>query len=126
KKKPKPNSAQTHHQSTLRTPQWIYFHLKLYTHTPSAPLISLDAITARRHFTAGLTRSFGLIGLAIPIDILKLENEEVWIRVPRDDAKMVHEAIAGWSGEENGGQKWIVRGRDEWLVRLGGGNGEDL
>jgi ribonuclease P/MRP protein subunit POP8 len=127
-KKSRPNASQTHHTATLRSPSWTYFHFSLYTTTPPSPSSSLplDAITVRRHITSALQRSFGLSGQAIPVDILKLEGDEVWIRVPVEDATAVHESLSSWVGTEMGGQRWAVKGRDEWLVRLVAGDGQDL
>jgi ribonuclease P/MRP protein subunit POP8 len=62
----------------------------------------------------------------MPVDILKLESDEVWIRVPVEDATAVHESLSSWVGAEMGGQRWVLNGRDEWLVRLVGGDGQDL
>jgi ribonuclease P/MRP protein subunit POP8 len=124
KKQKKKNRPQNHmlHQMTLRKPTWTYFHLKLFSSAPTPE--TLDILTAKRYLNAALQRFLGLHGAAIAVDILKLEGEEVWIRVPREDAMAVHEAVSGWVGED---VKWIVKGRDEWLVRLaGGGDGQDL
>jgi ribonuclease P/MRP protein subunit POP8 len=57
------------------------------------------------------------------VDILKLNGKELWVRVPREDATAVHVALSGWVGDES---KWAVKGRDEWLGRLVGGDGMDL
>jgi ribonuclease P/MRP protein subunit POP8 len=120
----RPNASKIHHTATLRSPTWTYFHISLYTTTPSE--IPLDALTVRRYITSALSRSFGLTGSAIPVDILKLEGDELWIRVPLDDAMAVHESLSSWVGAEGGGVRWVVKGRDEWLVRLVGGDGQDL
>lgn len=60
--------------------------------------------------------------MAIPIDILKIEGSECWIRVPREDAGMVVGALGGGGGV--GG--WRVVGRGEWLGVVAGGGGEGL
>jgi ribonuclease P/MRP protein subunit POP8 len=124
KKQKKKNRPQNHtlHQITLRKPSWTYFHLKLFSSAPTPD--AFDILTAKRYLNAALQRFLGLHGAAIPVDILKLEGEEVWIRVPREDATAVHEAMGGWVGDD---VKWVVKGKDEWLVRLaGGGDGQDL
>lgn len=56
------------------------------------------------------------------------DDTEAWIRVPRLDGDAVQEALAGWSGGRDGVRwKWVVKGRDDWLVRLGlDGDGQDL
>jgi ribonuclease P/MRP protein subunit POP8 len=129
-KKGKSNASRTHHLATLRSPAWTYFHLHLYTLSPSASTSAsatpLDALTVRRHMTAALSRFLGLTGTAIPLDILKLDADHVWIRVPRLDAVAVHEALASWVGEDSGGQKWVVKGRSDWLITLVAGHGQEL
>jgi ribonuclease P/MRP protein subunit POP8 len=126
--KPRPNASQTHHTATLRSPSWTYFHISLFTLQPLPPpsQTPLDALTARRHITSAFQRTFGLTGEAMPVDILKLDGDEVWIRVPIEDAVAVHESLSSWVGTEMGGQRWVVKGRDEWLVRLVAGDGADL
>jgi ribonuclease P/MRP protein subunit POP8 len=121
RKKQKRKPHHVSHQHTLRKPSWTYFHLHLLS-SPSEE--SPDILTAKRYLTSALQRFLGLHGAAIPVDILKLEERAVWIRVPREDATAVHEAFASWIGD---GVRWVVKGRDEWLVRLaGGGDGQDL
>jgi len=115
-----------HHTATLRKPQWASFHLAAVSSASEAP--QLDILTLRQNLTSALNQFLGLTGAAIDIDILKFEKSEAWIRVPREDASAVHEAISGWSGTKTGtGQyKWIIKGKDEWLVRLVNGDGMDL
>jgi len=135
-KRRKPNASVTYHTSTLRAPQWTYFHLRLITSSQTSAALpieepSLDALSVRRYLNAALSRFLGLMGISTPIDILKIDQQDVWIRVPRDDATAVHEAVSSWlsnpGGMANGnGTRWIVKGRDDWLVRLHGGTGQDL
>jgi ribonuclease P/MRP protein subunit POP8 len=122
--KNKKQKTKPHHvlyQHTLRKPSWTYFHLQLFAASSDE---SADILTAKRYLTSALHRFLGLHGAAIPVDILKLQEREVWIRVPREDATAVHEALASWTGDST---RWIVKRRDEWLVRLAAaGNGQDL
>lgn len=136
KPKKKQNSRPRHvlHQATLRKPSWTYFHLRLFSSTLSSrpsEQEELDILTAKRYLNAALQRFLGLHGTAIPLDILKLEGRSVWIRVPRDDAAVVHEAVVGWvgGGDDDAGEvgvKWVAERRDEWLVRLAMGKGDAL
>lgn len=115
-----------HHTATLRKPQWTYFHLAVLSFSSTLP--TLDILTFRQNLTSALTQFLGLTGAAIDVDILKFEGTEAWIRVHRDDARAVHEAISGWAGAKtsSGQYKWTVKGRDEWLTRLVNGDGMDL
>jgi ribonuclease P/MRP protein subunit POP8 len=125
-KSSRPNAALVHHTTTLRKPQWTYFHLAAVSSSTDLP--DLDILTFRQNLTTALNQFLGLTGAAIDVDILKFEGAEAWIRVPREDASAVHEAVSGWGGTKSakGQYKWIVRGRDDWLVRLVSGDGMGL
>lgn len=119
-------------QHTLRKPRWTYLHLSLNRSPPvSTDDVPLDAITARKHLTSALEQFLGITGTAIPIDFLKLDGYDFWVRVPREDASAMIAALGGWVGSETdaGGDatvNWRVKGWDNWLARLVGGDGMDL
>jgi len=126
-----PNAAATLTFHSLRGGQWTYFHLSLYCSPPSLEASTLDAITARTHLTSALRQFLGLHGQAIPVDLMKIEGQDVWVRVPMEDASAVQAAVSGWTGGDakfEGGRTvgWRVKGRDEWVGRLGCGDGQDL
>lgn len=121
-KKRKANPHHLLHQSTLRKPSWTYFHLALFS--PYHPQGSEDMIMTKSYLNSALRRFLGLHGEAITVDIFKIDQNEVWVRVPREDATAVHEALSSWTGN---GVRFVVKGRDEWLIRLAGsGDGQDL
>jgi hypothetical protein len=82
----------------------------------------LDIITVRQNINSALSQFLGFMGTTIDVDILKLEGHETWVRVPRDTANSFHEAISGWIGV-GGKIKYVVKGRDDWLVKLAMGTG---
>ncbi len=100
--------------------------------TTPPPPTPLDQITARTHLTSALQQFLGLTGSAIPIDILKVEKKEVWIRVPREDRVTAVAAVGGWvstaSTRDDGSVQtgWRVKGASDWLANLVAGNGSDL
>lgn len=146
--------SQTDHkvisQITLRNPQYTYFHLRLYalpttTSTSSNTTRAQptpDILTFRQNLSSAFTQFLGLTGSAIQVDILKYTtatdgegkedgegsgSTEAWIRVPMLDGDAVQEALAGWTGGRDGMRwKWVVKGRSDWLVKLGAGDGQDL
>ncbi|ORY01513.1 hypothetical protein BCR34DRAFT_636965 [Clohesyomyces aquaticus] len=157
KRKEKPHVL---HQSTFKKPLWTYLHLCLITPgtvlqppststssstTGPSPLTpSIDALTSLSLLTHALTAFLGLAGSSIPLDILKTLGRELWIRVPRQDARGLRAALSTWtgwceadlipglsSGTGGGGGKgkmrvaWRVLGSTEALGGLVGG-GEDL
>lgn len=122
KRRKKPPTNQTLSQFPIRKPEWTYIHLQ---HISSSTTASLDAVTAHLHLTAALSTYLGLHGTAIPIDILKLEGREIWIRVPAEDRAALIAAVGGWvSGN---GEGWRVRGWSHWNASgVGRDGGKDL
>lgn len=125
KKRKHASKAVTLHQSTLRNLAWSYLHLQHLTPNTPSSATSLDAVTAHLHLQAASTQFLGLHGSAIPIDILKLEGQDIWIRVPAEDKGAATAAIGGWvSGK---GEGWRVKGCSSWDVRaIGRDGGQDL
>lgn len=104
--KPKPKSTpHILHQSTFRHPPFTTFHLTLSSSSPQNT--SLDTFQTSQLLTSALTAYLGLTGAAIPIDILKIEGRDVWIRVPKGDARGVRAALGSWVG---GKVVWRVLG----------------
>lgn len=76
------------------------------------------------------------MGAAIPVDILKTTGRDVWIRVPRQDAKGVQAALSSWVGSVEGenvgcgggrvGVMWKVDGQSGVLRLVGDGDGRDV
>lgn len=111
KRSEKASSAVT--QFTIRNPPWSYLQLSLITNSPN---YQLDALTAHLHLRAALSQFLGLHGTAIPIDILKLSANDVYIRVPRDDSSAVVIAVGGWVGKN--GEGWRVNNSGSWCAGL--------
>lgn len=130
-KKRKTNKPTTISQFTIRSPPWTYIQMTLLTSgsIPStdvqdpAPEVSVDAISAHLHLQSALQQFLGLHGTTIPIDILKHEKQDVWVRVPREDGSAVVAAVGGWVGK--GGEGWRVKGWNSWGPVVEG-NGMDL
>ncbi|KAG8626041.1 hypothetical protein KVT40_006442 [Elsinoe batatas] len=132
KRKSKPDKNPVISQFTIRNPDWSYIHLKLITPVSLQAAVdgsnksakgSLDEVTAYLHLQSALQRYLGVHGTAIPLDILKVEGLEVWIRVPREDAGAIVAAAGGWVG--NGGEGWRVVAWGCWGP-TDGNDGKDL
>ncbi|OQN98264.1 hypothetical protein B0A48_15540 [Cryoendolithus antarcticus] len=124
KKRVRTPKTQTLANLTLRNPQWSYIHLSLVSaKSPSSSLEypPLDALTAHLHLTSALSQFLGLHGGAIPIDILKLEGQDVWIRIPADDRVGFVAATGGWTGR--GGEGWRIVGWSSWSADASGRDG---
>ncbi|KAI9799714.1 MAG: hypothetical protein M1825_004449 [Sarcosagium campestre] len=123
KDKPLPKTI---HQTTIRNPPWSYLHLELISTAPSSP--ALDELTTRTNLTAALSQFLGLTGTAIPIDILKVEEQRCWVRVPTADLPAVVAAVGGWTGRAEGAAEvgWRVVDKGKWLGELLGARAEQL
>ncbi|RDW70138.1 hypothetical protein BP5796_08535 [Coleophoma crateriformis] len=102
---------------TIKAPPFSYIHLELIDSSSSPRKTGLDDLTVKSFITAALTQFLGLTGSAISVDILKVEERECWIRVPREDLSPVVAALGGWVGgdEQEGQVAWRVRGKGSWL-----------
>jgi ribonuclease P/MRP protein subunit POP8 len=105
---------------TIKAPSFSYARLELISQ--STPQTDLDELTVRTHITSALTQFLGLTGSAIPVDVLKVEGQVCWIRVPREDLSPVIAAVGGWTGSaEAGGKVGLrVRASGNWLSTLVG------
>ena len=66
-----------------------------------------------------------MTGTAIPIDFIKVEGRDVWIRLSREDASAVQGALSQWMGKD-GKVSWRVKGRGEWVGVLAKGDTRGL
>jgi ribonuclease P/MRP protein subunit POP8 len=112
------------YETTIKRPIWAYIHLQHLT-PASEEKLSLDAVTAHLHLTASLRTFLGMHGAAIPIDLLDIQGQQVWIRVPADDRQTILAAVGGWS--DSRGHGWRVRGSSAWSASAAGKDaGQDL
>jgi ribonuclease P/MRP protein subunit POP8 len=111
---------------TIRNPPHTYLHLTLLTTTvPSSKQPPVDILTARTYLTSALSQFLGLTGTAIPVDFLKVEGRDVWIRTPREDSIAVVGALSQWIGKD-WGVSWRVKAKGEWLGAVIAGDGQKL
>lgn len=116
---------------TIRRPPFTYLHLTLLSSSSSSLTTTtdteIDILTFYRHLTSALQQFLGQTGLAIPIDFLKVQGADCWIRVPREDGWAVAEAVSGWTGSLGTGEVgWRVKGRGDWLGAVVAGTGKEL
>ena len=103
---------------TVANLPFSYFHLSLvhyiHNHTDAAPL---DLVTVRTYLTSALQQFLGLTGTAILIDVLKVEGNDVWIRLPNKDSRAVQGALSQWTSKE-GSVSWRINGSGRALGSL--------
>ncbi|KAH8887484.1 hypothetical protein GQ53DRAFT_749970 [Thozetella sp. PMI_491] len=104
---------------TLRVSRFAYAQLVLLTDLPTG-LASLDELQVRSYCTAALRQFLGDTGVAIPIDILKVQGSEVWVRVPQPDLSAFAAAITAFGGVSEGEVTYVlqVRACGDWLGSL--------
>ena len=120
---------------TIRHPQHAYFNLTLFS-VIDIPMSSspnnlkeppnIDVLTARGYLSSALQQYLGVTGVAIAIDILKVEGRSCWLRIPKEDGMALMGALGQWSSHKEGGMTWRIRGHGEWLGRVAARNGEAL
>ncbi|KAK3308648.1 uncharacterized protein B0T15DRAFT_391594 [Chaetomium strumarium] len=116
--------------ATLKHPPFAYAHLSLATSAFSpSPARSadtgLDALQVRSYLTAALRQFLGDTGAAIPIDILLVQGQSAWVRVPREDLAAFAAGVTAFpglppsSGEAGGGTMLLqLRACGDWLGSL--------
>lgn len=111
---------------TVKAPPFSYAHLVLST--DAATPVELDILQVRAYCTAALRQFLGLTGLAISVDILKVDGVECWVRVPRPHLGSFAAAITAWPGSSEGGAHCVLRVKQcaDWLGMMVGADGQDL
>ncbi|KAI0874993.1 hypothetical protein GGS24DRAFT_500202 [Hypoxylon argillaceum] len=118
-----PRAKKSHElaKSVIKVPPYSYTHLELFN-GDSSKGEELDALQVRSYCTAALKQFLGVTGMAIHLDILKVEGQSCWLRVPRDDLGAFAAAITAWQGITQDGIHSIfrIRGCSDWLGALVG------
>ena len=111
---------------TIKSPPYAYAHLQLSTSDPTCTP-SLDDLQAKSYCTAALRQFLGLTGASISVDLLKVENNECWVRVPRQDLSVFAAAITAWAGASEDGVVRLLRLKQcgDWLGAMVGSDGQD-
>ena len=107
---------------TIKNSPFSYAQLELSAQGGSAdaePPV-LDAIQARAYCTEALRQFLGVSGMAISIDILKVEGRQCWVRVPGPDLALFSAAITAWNGSFSGETCSVLRVKTSgnWLGAL--------
>lgn len=112
----KKSKSQEIYSTTIKSPTYAYAHLELITTTNN---LILDDIQLRSYLSAALKQFLGATGSGMPIDILKVQGKESWVRVPREDLGAFAAALTAWSGSGNS-TGLIIRAAGDWLGALVG------
>ncbi|KAA8904497.1 hypothetical protein FN846DRAFT_952756, partial [Sphaerosporella brunnea] len=94
-------------QVTIREHDWAYANLQILYDPPYDPAKNdaawpPDILTWRTTLTTALTQFLGLSGAAIGIDILHLDRDEAWLRIPRAEKQRFQAAVSGYLGSTDG------------------------
>ena len=86
---------------------------------PQAAGFTPDLLTWRTLLTSALTQFLGLVGAAVQVDLLQLDRDEVWLRVPRTDVKRFATAVSSYVGTLDGRRIAVrVLGTSDFLMGL--------
>ncbi|EXF75256.1 hypothetical protein CFIO01_07579 [Colletotrichum fioriniae PJ7] len=113
---------------TIKAPTFSYTHLELISESPATQkALELDNIQVRSYCNAALAQFLGATGSAIPIDILKVEGAQCWLRVPRQDLSPFAAAITAWAGVSDQGIRQVLRVKQcsDYLGAIVGTEGQD-
>lgn len=113
-KGPKSKSREIY-STTIKKPTYAYAHLELITIND----MILDDIQIRSYLTSALKQFLGATGAGMPIDILKVQGKESWVRVPRQDLGAFAAALTAWSGS-GPSTGFMIRAAGDWLGALVG------
>jgi RNase P/RNase MRP subunit POP5 len=85
--------------------RWRFLKLLLMNHSSTIKSEPLDAVTVYALIQAALQQFLGLMGTAMRVDILEVEEEEqiVWVRVDRRDEQQFRAALTSWAGAKRRG-----------------------
>ena len=97
---------------------YAYAQLEMVTDGPEE--VELDALQVRSHCTSALKQFLGATGTATPIDILKVQGNKFWVRVPRQDLATFAAGITAWPGTTQDGIPSVlqIRSSGNWLGSL--------
>ncbi|KAJ0168861.1 hypothetical protein CTA2_9827 [Colletotrichum tanaceti] len=114
---------------TIKTQAFSYAHLELIADSPQAPeaTAGLDNLQVRSYCDAALRQFLGVTGSAIPIDILKVDGTQCWLRVPCPDLSPFAAAITAWAGVFEQGTRRVLRVKQcsDFLGAMVGADGQD-
>ncbi|KAI1354959.1 hypothetical protein F5Y01DRAFT_220971 [Xylaria sp. FL0043] len=118
---PKVNKSHELVSAVIKAPPYSYAHLELFN-AESLKAVELDALQVKSYCTAALKQFLGATGIAIPLDILKVEGQSCWLRLPRDNLGAFAAAITAWQGTTQDGVHYTlqIRGCSDWLGTLVG------
>ncbi|KUI57903.1 putative ribonucleases P protein subunit pop8 [Cytospora mali] len=102
--------------TTIKTPPYAYAHLELITTTTTI----LDDLQVRSYLTSALKQFLGSTGSGMPIDILKVDGKDCWVRLPRQDLGAFAAALTAWPGSGGVVTGFLVRAAGDWLGALVG------
>ncbi|KAK2009373.1 hypothetical protein LZ32DRAFT_608533 [Colletotrichum eremochloae] len=125
-------TAQRSHElltCTIKTPPFSYARLELVADSPQPheAAESLDNLQVRSYCNAALRQFLGATGSAIPIDILKVDGNQCWLRVPRPDLSPFAAAITAWAGISEQGDRRVLQVKQcsDYLGPMAGADGQD-
>lgn len=112
---------------TIKTPPFSYAHLQLVTDDDADGAPELDNLQVKSYCTSALRQFLGITGMAISLDILKVDGPDCWLRLSRQDLGPFAASITAWKGTSEGGVQRLLRIKQcsDWLGTMVGSNGQE-
>lgn len=126
-KKPRLDKSHDILTCTIKTPQFSYAQMELITDSTGSNPGSLDELQVKSYCTNALRQFLGITGAGMPLDVLKAEGTECWVRVQREDLGPFAAAITAWRGTTEDGVQCLLRLKQcsDWLGAMVGSDGQD-
>ncbi|CAG9943201.1 unnamed protein product [Clonostachys rosea f. rosea IK726] len=123
-KKPRLEKSHDLLTCTVKNPQFSYALLELVTDNEDA---ELDNLQVQSYCNTALRQFLGITGAAIPIDVLKVQGKECWVRVPQPELGAFAAGITAWRGTIEDGAQNILRLKQcsDYLGSMVGGYSQD-
>lgn len=106
---------------TISKPSFAYAQVEALTARQTGAADSaLDPLQIRSYCTAALKQFLGATGAGIPLDLLKIDGRQFWMRLPREDLGLFAAALAAWSSTDQDGATTVLRlcASGNWLGSL--------
>ncbi|EFX01066.1 hypothetical protein CMQ_6008 [Grosmannia clavigera kw1407] len=106
---------------TISKPPFAYVHIEAATSRQTDTVGSvIDPLQIRSYCTAALKQFVGATGAGMPLDLLKIDGRQFWIRLPREDLSFFAAALAAWSFTDQDGVTTVLRllASGNWLGSL--------
>ena len=104
--------------TTFKQPPFAYAHVEVVRRgTDSTPL---DSLQIRGYCESALRQFLGATGAGMPLDLLKIDGSEFWLRLPSEDLSCFAASLTAWVPGSSPSVVLRLRDSGNWLGSLVG------